>query len=74
MQNQFLSSFVKMRASLAQKAPEPAPKKGVSSLNKVESPDLGGLTIRGIIEEKPPVREVLEFFRERAKQLSEEED
>lgn len=74
MQNQFLASFVKMRASLAQKAPEPAPKKGASSLNKVEEPDLGGLTFRGIIEDKPPAREVLEYFRERAKKLSEEED
>ena len=75
MNNAFLAQFVKMRHELAVKAPPPPPAKGVSSISKLPPPDNeGGMSLRGIIEEKPPAKEVLEYFRNRVKALDEEDE
>ena len=74
MNNQFLSSFMKMRASMAEKAPPAPPAKGASSISHMPEPEIGEITLRGIIEEKPPAKEVLKFFKERVKKLNREDD
>lgn len=74
MSNQFLTSFMKMRADLAQKAPPPPPAKGASSISHMPEPDIGEITVRGIIEEKPPAKDVLKYFKQRVKILNREEE
>ena len=71
----FLHSFMKMRADLNAKQAAAVPIKGTSSIGAMPAPaEQPGVTLRGIIEEKPPAKVVLEYFRNRCEQLAESSD
>jgi hypothetical protein len=62
-QNPFLKSFMNMRKSLH--ASKPEAKKETKAM-----PDPSGITISYIIENKPPQKEVIDYFKLRCEQLS----
>jgi len=64
--NPFLKSFLNMRKSL-HATPKPEAKKETKSM-----PDPSGITIAYIIENKPPQKEVIEYFKRRCEQLSDD--
>lgn len=63
--NPFLKSFVNMRKSLH--ASKPEAKKETKAM-----PDPSGITMAYIIENKPPQKEVIEYFKRKCEQLSED--
>ena len=70
----FLNSFMQMRRDLrAKEISSPPPARAAPSLTPMPPPVVEeGPTMRSIIEEKPPAKEVLEFFRMRVKMLNSE--
>jgi hypothetical protein len=68
MDNPFLRQFMKMRENLHKKE---VVAKGVSKETKTMS-DPTGVTIAYIIENKPPVKEVIDYFKNRCDQFNEE--
>jgi len=64
MDNPFLRQFMKMRENLHKKQEKPKETKTMS--------DPTGITIAHIIENKPPTKEVIDYFKLRCEQLNEE--
>ena len=61
MQNQFVMDFLRMREKLHTKD---QPVKKSTSQNPPE-----GITLATIIEEKPPVKDIVEYFKKRVEAL-----
>jgi len=64
MDNQFLRQFMNMRANLHKKQEKPKETKTMSN------PD--GITLAHIVENKPPAKEVIDYFKMKCEQLNEE--
>jgi uncharacterized protein YcbX len=78
MQNKFLSDFLKMQARLvhAPEEPKKKDKKGrpVSKHGTASGqPAFGEVTLSLLISEKPPKKEVLQYFRDRIARLVSED-
>ena len=64
MNNQFVMDFLRMREKLHTKQ-EPIKKGTPSSIPQ-------GITLATIIEEKPPVKEIVEYFKKRVEALQDD--
>lgn len=62
--NKFLNDFVKMRSTLHQ-TEKPTSKKSM------EQQPVSSITIATIIEKKPPVKDVINFFKTKAEAIKE---
>lgn len=67
MNNPFLESFLKMRKTLNVSALQEKPR-GVAHMPEPEET----ITLAHIITKKPPNKDVIQYFRERVKQLERE--
>jgi len=68
MENQFLRQFMNMRANLHKKAEIGG--KPAKETKSMANPD--GITLAHIVENKPPTKEVIDYFKLRCEQLNEE--
>ena len=65
MNNPILQDFLRMRAALNAKKPDPKPTKPINALPDVEL----GAKLTEIIENKPHKKEVEEYFKKKAELL-----
>lgn len=72
MENKALRDFLQMRSRLAEKIPPPHPKKLHMTPNGLPSFGEDDMTYAKIVAEKPPVKEVIEYFREKVNKMIEE--
>ena len=68
--NQFLRSFMSMRASLHKSGEKGAGIVGKKETKEVPNPE--GITIAHIVENKPPEKEVVAYFQARCAALNAE--
>jgi hypothetical protein len=65
MNNPILQDFLRMRAALNARKPDPKPTKPINALHDVEL----GAKLTEIIENKPHKKEVEEYFKKKAELL-----
>jgi hypothetical protein len=73
MSSAFLQNFIKMRQQLRDKA-EPPKHATVGAAASLAPPTETRISFRTIVTDKPPAKEVAEYFREYIKRLEESSD
>lgn len=75
MQNRFLNDFIKMQSKLVHVAEDEKKVKNPKSKHGTADgkPAFGDITLATLISEKPPKKEIVEYFRERIEKLIEQD-